>query len=145
MTVWITNVISVITVVIQMKKVPRISETEWQVMKVLWAKAPCSAGDIIAALARQDSEWHPKTVRTLLNRLVAKKALGFTNEGRSYVYRPLVSEEDCADAASDSFLERVFGGSLQPMLAHFVEQKKLSEAQIRELRNVLKDESRKGS
>jgi BlaI family penicillinase repressor len=126
-----------ITVVIPMKKIPRISETEWQVMKIVWAQTPCSAGEIIEALACQDPDWHPKTARTLLNRLVAKKALTFTAAGRTYVYRPLVTEEDCVDAASDSFLERVFGGSLQPMLAHFVERRKLSPAQIKELKRLL--------
>ena len=122
-----------------MNKVPRISETEWQLMKIVWAKAPCSAAEIIDTLAARDPEWHPKTVRTLLNRLVAKKALGFSQDGRTYFYRPLVSEEDCADAASDSFLERVFGGSLKPMLAHFVERRKLSPAQIKELKKLLKN------
>ena len=108
-------------------------------MKVLWAQTPCSAGQIIEALTRQDSTWHPKTVKAFLTRLVRKGALGFKKEGRAYFYRPLVKEEDCVAAASESFLERVFGGSLTPMLAHFVERKKLSEEEIRELRHVLKN------
>lgn len=120
-----------------MKKVPRISETEWRVMKVVWAMGPCAASEIIAELTRQDAAWHPKTAKTLLNRLVAKGALGFTKEGRAYLYRPLVKEEDCVAAASESFLERVFGGSLKPMLAHFVERKKLTRAQIEELKRLL--------
>jgi BlaI family penicillinase repressor len=121
-----------------MKKVPRISETEWEVMKVVWAQSPCSAGQIIEALTHRDSTWHPKTVKAFLNRLVRKRVLGFKKEGRAYLYRPVVKEEDCVAAASASFLERVFGGSLKPMLAHFVERKKLSEEEIRELRRVLK-------
>jgi BlaI family penicillinase repressor len=48
-----------------------------------------------------------------------------------------VKEEDCVDAASTSFLQRVFGGSLKPMLAHFVERQKLSDEEIRELRRLL--------
>jgi BlaI family penicillinase repressor len=123
-----------------MKKVPRISDTEWEVMKVVWAQAPCSAGQIIETLTRRDSTWHPKTVKAFLSRLVRKGALGFRKEGRAYLYRPVVKEEDCVDAASASFLERVFGGSLKPMLAHFVERKKLSEEEIRELRRVLKNQ-----
>ena len=87
---------------------------------------------------RQDPTWHPKTAKAFLNRLVRKGALGFKQEGRAYLYRPLVKEEDCVAAASESFLERVFGGSLTPMLAHFVERKKLSEDEIRELRRLLK-------
>ncbi len=121
-----------------MKAIPRISETEWEVMKIVWAQAPCSAGQIIEALNRRDPSWHPKTVKAFLSRLVRKRALGFKKEGRAYLYRPLVEERDCVDAASESFLERVFGGSLKPMLAHFVERKKLSDEEIRELRGLLK-------
>ncbi|HTL55221.1 MAG TPA: BlaI/MecI/CopY family transcriptional regulator [Candidatus Limnocylindrales bacterium] len=122
-----------------MKKTPRISETEWEIMKVVWAKAPCSAGELIAHLHQTDPTWHPRTVKAFLNRLVKKKVLGFSKEGRAYVYRPLVRQEECVDAASDSFLERVFGGSLKPMLAHFVERDKLSADEIRELRRLLRD------
>ncbi len=106
-------------------------------MRVVWAQAPCSAGQIIETLTRRDPTWHPRTVKAFLSRLVGKKALGFRKEGRAYLYRPLVREEDCVDAASESFLKRVFGGSLKPMLAHFVEREKLSEEEIRELRRVL--------
>jgi BlaI family penicillinase repressor len=121
-----------------MKTVPRISETEWEVMRVVWAKAPCSAGEVIAALVSVDSSWHPKTIKTFLNRLVGKKALGFQKEGRAYLYRPLVAEDECVSAASETFLERVFGGALKPMLAHFVERRKLSAEEIRELKKLLK-------
>ena len=122
-----------------MRKTPRISETEWEIMKVVWAQAPCSAGEIIAILQQIDNSWHPRTAKAFLNRLVKKKALGFSKEGRAYVYRALVRREECVDAASESFLERVFGGSLKPMLAHFVERRKLSAEEIRELRRLLKD------
>ncbi len=122
-----------------MQKVPRISETEWEVMKVVWSGAPCSAGQIIAALQYTDPSWHPRTAKAFLNRLVKKRVLGFSKEGRAYLYRPLVRREDCVDAASESFLERVFGGSLKPMLAHFVQRDKLSAEEIRELRRILKN------
>jgi BlaI family penicillinase repressor len=121
-----------------MRKVPRISETEWEVMKVVWADAPCTAGHVIDSLNRRDPSWHPKTVKAFLSRLVRKGALVFEKEGRAYLYRARVKEKDCVDAVSESFLERVFGGSLRPMLAHFVEQKKLSDEEIRELRRVLR-------
>ena len=122
-----------------MKKTPRISETEWEVMKVVWSQAPCSAGEIIAALQQTDPSWHPRTAKAFLNRLVKKKVLGFSKEGRAYLYRPLVRQEDSVDAASESFLERFFGGSLKPMVAHLVQRDKLSPAEIRELRRLLKN------
>ena len=117
--------------------IPRISETEWELMQVLWNKSPLSAGEIIESLTKADATWHPKTAKTLLSRLVKKKALGYEKEGRAYLYRPLVKEADCALAESESFLDRVFRGSLTPMLAHFVERKKLSAAEIRELKRLL--------
>jgi len=120
-----------------MKPIPKISETEWEVMQVLWKKSPLSAGEIIEVLATADPTWHPKTAKTLLNRLVKKRALGYKKEGRAYLYRPLVKEADCAVSESESFLDRVFGGSLKPMLAHLVERKKLSAAEIRELKRLL--------
>lgn len=120
----------------------RISETEWEVMKVLWAKSPQAAQEIIDTLSARD-DWHPKTVKTLLNRLVKKQALGFRKEGRAYLYWPLVTEKESVAAESDSFLDRVFGGSLKPMLAHFAETRKLSPTEITELKRLLKQSEKK--
>ena len=108
-------------------------------MKVVWSHGTCSAGQIIAALQKIDASWHPRTAKAFLNRLVKKKILGFSKEGRAYVYRPMVRQEDCVEAASESFLERVFGGSLMPMVAHFVRRERLSPDEIRELRRLLKN------
>jgi len=120
-----------------MKFVPRISDTEWEIMRILWPKHPLTASEVIEALAAADPRWHPKTARTLLARLVRKGALGYEARGRTYVYSPLVAEEDCVATASNSFLDRVFGGSLKPMLAHFVEQQRLTREDLAELKKML--------
>jgi BlaI family penicillinase repressor len=120
-----------------MKKLPRISEAEWEVMKVLWQEAPLPASTIIERVSPDGRPWHPNTVKTLLSRLVRKRAVGFRRAGRAYAYRPLVSEADCAVAASESFLERVFGGSLTPLVAQFIQRRRLSAQEIAELRRVL--------
>ena len=106
-------------------------------MKIIWAKAPVSASEVIQNLVAEDHTWHPKTVKTYLTRLVNKQVLEFHKEGRAYVYVPLLSEKECVAAASKSFLERVFGGSLKPMLAHFVQREKLSRKEIDELKRIL--------
>jgi len=121
------------------KKIPRISESEWEVMKVVWEKAPVSANQIIEELKGGEAAWHPKTVKAFLNRLVKKGAVGFTVVGRAYLYHPLAQQGECAEAASASFLERVFGGSLKPMLAHFVARKRLSPEEIEELKKLLEN------
>ena len=124
-----------------MNQMPHISEAEWKIMKICWGTSPISAQDIILR-AGAGNEWHPKTVKTMLNRLVKKGALGFKKEGRAYLYEPLVAENDCVTAESKSFLERVFGGALQPMLAHFVENQKLSPQEISQLKTLLKQKEK---
>jgi BlaI family penicillinase repressor len=120
-----------------MAQVPVISEAEWKVMKVLWASSPLSAMEIYTVLA--DSEdWHPNTVKTLLSRLHKKKALGVEKVKNLYLYRPLVSEADCVRTESDSFLHRVFGGSVKPLLMHFMEKESLSSQDLDELRKILR-------
>jgi BlaI family penicillinase repressor len=123
------------------KNIPRISETEWEVMRAVWAKHPALASEIIERLSRSDPSWHPKTAKTLLTRLVQKKALHYEAQGRSYVYEPLVTERECVAAASVSFLDRVFGGSLKPMLAHFVESHRLTRKDLDELGILLESQS----
>jgi len=119
----------------KVKGVPRISESEWQVMKVLWTRAPRTAGEVVEALS--ETHWKPKTIKTLLNRLVRKKAVDFERDGRSYRYYPLVAERDCVRAESRSFLQRVYGGALMPMLAAFLEDQRLTEDQIADLKRIL--------
>jgi BlaI family penicillinase repressor len=120
-----------------MKKPPSITDTEWKIMQVLWANEPLSAGEICQALQKDDPSWHPKTAHTLISRLVKKGAAGFVNRGRTHFYHALFTADECAGQASQSFLDRVFGGSLQPMLAHFVDHRKLSSKEIQELKKIL--------
>jgi BlaI family penicillinase repressor len=122
-----------------MKKVPRISETEWQIMKIVWAKGHCTANEILEGLNARET-WHPKTARTLIGRLVKKKALTYKEDGRAYIYRPGISEEDAVAHYSKCFLERVFDGGLAPMLAHFIQNQRLSPTDIKQLREVLDGE-----
>lgn len=120
-----------------MKVIPKISDTEWEIMRVVWMRHPMTANEIIDQLIAADPSWHPKTARTLLARLVQKKALGYEERGRTYAYSPLVNERECLATASESFLDRFFGGSLKPMLAHFVGQRRLTKKEVEELRSLL--------
>lgn len=123
-----------------MNKVPRISEAEWEVMKVLWKQSPATANDVMNEL-RNDKEWKPATVKSLINRLLKKKALDFHKEGKTYLYSPLVSEEECVKAENESFLQRLYGGALKPMLVQFLKDEKLTEEEIKELKYLLDKKS----
>ena len=120
-----------------MAQVPVISEAEWKVMKVLWASSPLSAMEIYTSLADTE-DWHPNTVKTLLSRLHKKKAVAIEKVKNLYLYRPLVSEDDCVKTESESFLHRVFGGSVKPLLMHFMQKETLSSEDLDELRKILR-------
>lgn len=119
-----------------MKKLPQISDMEWQVMKILWANAPLTANQVIEKIEGV-MPWKPKTVRTMLGRLVKKKAIAFHMDGRAYVYYPLMAEAECIKAESRSFLDKVFSGALNVMFANFLEEQELSKEEIAELKRIL--------
>lgn len=121
-----------------MVKTPQISDSEWEVMNVFWEQSPLSAAEVVEALAER-MHWHPKTVKTLLGRLVRKGALRFRAEGNRYLYRPAFAREQMVREESRSFLQRVFGGDASPMLVHFVKEAELSDAEIEELKRILED------
>ena len=122
-----------------MKRLPAISDAEWDVMKLVWDHGPLSSGDVVRRLAGEKParDWKPRTIKTLLNRLVKKGALGFEVEGKRYLYRPAVAREDCVRRESRSFLGRVFAGDAGEMLLRFVDEVELSREEIAQLKRVL--------
>jgi BlaI family transcriptional regulator, penicillinase repressor len=114
-----------------------ISSAEWKIMRVLWDKSPQPAYDIIQSLEKTES-WHPNTIKTLLNRLVKKKALSVEKYKNLFLYSPAFKEADCVRAESQSFLERFFGGDVRPLLIHFAENKQLNAEDLAELQKILR-------
>lgn len=110
-------------------------------MREYWSTGEATVAEIVQALEGR-THWKPRTVQTLVNRLVRKQALGFTKRGREHVYRPLVAEADCVMEASQSFVQRLFGGRLAPLLACFVESGQVKAEDMEQLRKIL-DEHRK--
>ncbi len=127
-----------------MDALPTISEAEWEVMGVLWANSPLTANEVVDQLIGRKA-WSPKTVKTLLNRLVTKKALAFDTQGNRYLYRPAIQRDQCVRGESRSFLDRVFGGAIGPMLTHFVNQSDLSAEEIETLQKLLAEKGQKKS
>ena len=119
-----------------MKNSFSISEAEYQVMKLIWDKAPVSTKEVTEIIT-VESSWKPKTIQTLLSRLVKKGAIGYKKEGRVFVYTPLIKEEDYVEQESSSFLNKFYDGALNSMVVNFLEQDKLTENDINELKKIL--------
>jgi predicted transcriptional regulator len=113
-----------------------ISDAESRVMEALWQQAPQTSEDIVASLL-QPTGWHEKTIKTLLNRLLGKGAVSAQKDGRRYLYSPVLRREEWQQLESRSLLDRVFGGKVAPLLAHFSQHEKLSTKDVAELRKLI--------
>lgn len=125
-----------------MNRAMKISEAEWRVCQVLWRRSPRTGNEIVEALADK-TDWSPRTVKTLINRLVKKNILGYDSRGREYHYFPRLSEEECIQAHTQSFVKRVFDGAAGAMVATFLNSQQLSPKEIAELKEILEKKNRK--
>ena len=113
-----------------------LSDSEWKLMNRLWDRAPMTITELTAAL-RADTGWTKNTIITMLSRLEAKGAVRYEEGGRAKQYYPTVDQEDAARAETESFLSKVYGGSLGLMVSNLVESHALTEADIAELSAIL--------
>lgn len=116
----------------------KISDAERQIMEALWRGKPLTPEEIVAEVGPAN-EWADGTVRTLVHRLLRKKAIAGRKEKTGYVYRPLVSRADYVQAESQGFLDRLFDGEFAPMVAHLAEHRQLTPKDIRKLKALIKD------
>ena len=116
----------------------RISEAESKVMEVLWERSPRSAAEVIEALAAETG-WNHRTIRTLLRRLVDKEVVSYAEEGRAYLYAPILTREEYVRSESRSFLARVFGGNPLSAMAHFVEDEHLTPEELKRLQSLVEE------
>ena len=120
-----------------MQSNPEISDAEYQVMKIIWsADIPLNTNEIVERLESSTS-WKPKTIHTLLSRLVKKGALQYEKNSRVFVYTPLVKESEMLAKENESFLNRFYDGALNAMIVNLLAQDKLSENEIAALRHIL--------
>lgn len=123
---------------------PKITEAEWTVMRVFWQLGEASLGDVVRALEDQ-LDWKPRTVQSLMRRLVEKGALIAESQGRDFRYRPAFTQDECQVDEGKTFLQRVFDGRLTPFVAAMVEKEGISRDEIRELRALLDQAEKKTS
>ena len=123
-----------------MPPIPQISDAEWEVMKVLWTSRDLTAGQIVDQVAAEQ-KWRPRTIKTLLSRLVKKGAVAVEADGRRFVYRAKVQRDAVIRRETKSFLSRVFDGAAAPAIVHFLDNAKLSPEEIQKLRERLDREA----
>ena len=124
-----------------MTDLPQISEAEFEVMKIVWKYAPINTNEITERLLKTTA-WSPKTIQTLIKRLVTKGALTYEKQGRVFVYTPLVGRNEYVNQESSAFLKRFYNGDISAMLSSYLENHRLSEEEIENLRTLLSENTR---
>lgn len=129
-------------------KTAKISDSEWKVMKVLWDDSPLPSSEIIKRLSPY-TVWKPKTIHTLITRLVKKNIVGVKKEPSRYLYFPLITKDDCRLKETESFLEKVYNGSVSMLVANFINKDMLTQEELERLKklldNDLSDSSKKST
>lgn len=115
----------------------RISEAELAVMEALWARSPLSATDVANAVEARG--WGLATVKTLLSRLVSKRAILAEPEGKRFLYSPAIARSDYVGTESRRLVDRLFGGRAAPLFAQLAEAEALSAQDIAEIEALLKE------
>ncbi|UNK16011.1 BlaI/MecI/CopY family transcriptional regulator [Paenibacillus sp. N3/727] len=126
-----------------MNQIPAVTDAELEIMRVLWVNPDCPSSGVVRQMAEKMG-WSPNTTRTLLNRLVQKEAVGAKLEKgskRTQLFYPIISEQEYLRSETTSFMKKLYGGALKPMLANFLEDKKLNAQEIEDLK-ALFDENR---
>jgi predicted transcriptional regulator len=116
----------------------QITGAESKVMEALWRRGPLTADEIVAEVAPAE-QWGEATVKTLINRLLNKKAIQSTRVEGRHNYRPLLERADYVQAESQGLLDRLFGGQLAPLVSHFAEHRALSAEDIARLKRLIEE------
>ena len=120
---------------------PKISESEWEVMKLLWKSNPMTSEEINENLSPK-MDWSKQTIKTFITRLIKKGAVYYEKNGRTYEYYPLLTEEECIKSENESFLKKVYDGALGLLFSNFLKEEELTLEEIEELEKIL-DEKKK--
>ncbi len=115
----------------------KISEAELVVMEALWEHSPQTANDVADRVAGA-RDWSVQTVKTLLSRLMAKEVIAADQDGRRFLYRPLIARDDYVASESGRLVNRLFGGRVSPLIAQLAQQDQLTAEDIAELEDILK-------
>lgn len=115
----------------------KISDSELEVMKILWERGECTSPEIIDALSKQIN-WGKTTIKTLISRLVSKGAIEqIKRDGELYIYKVAISEKDYKKSENENFVTKLYKGSVNNMLLNFVEQKQISKQDLEKLLEII--------
>lgn len=126
------------------KNIPSISDSEIEVMKIIWEKHPITSDEIINDLSDK-TNWNPQTIKTFISRLAKKKVITYDKSGRNYLYYPIVTKKEFLNVENKTFLKKLYDGAIDKLVFNFIDQEELSEDDITKLQKILEDKRNNSS
>jgi predicted transcriptional regulator len=122
----------------------QLGRMQLRMMQVIWKAGRCTAREITAAMNAEEPTAH-STVQTLLRTLEDKGAVAHEVEGRTFIFYPLVREDQVRQDATADLVERVFGGSAGSLVSYLLKSGKVSRKELDEIRRLIDAERKKRS
>jgi predicted transcriptional regulator len=116
------------------RNIPKITDGEMHILEVLWEKSPIAATEIVSIL-KERINWNRNTTYTFINRLVDKQVV--KREDPGFVCTPLFTKDEVLISETNTFLDKIYNGSLHLMVSRFIENKALSRKELDELRDLI--------
>ena len=116
----------------------KITDAELKIMQIIWEKENITSNEIIEQL--KDNEWNDNTTRTLIKRLLNKKAIKIVGkQNKQYTYQAIITEEEYKIEESQNFVQKIYNGSINEMIFNFVKQEKLTKEDLKELMKKIEE------
>jgi BlaI family penicillinase repressor len=125
------------------RKPIELTEAEWSIIKAVWEKEPCTAPEVQERL-RPATGWTYSTVRTLMDRMVAKKLLKSRKDGKLSWFESAVTREQAQRGELMYALRHAFDGGLTPLVACLLETRGVSEKELEELDALIRERRKRG-
>src|SRR5437867_2055875 len=120
----------------------RVTDAELAVLQVLWERGPATVRQLADAVYPGGGATEYGTVHKLLERLESKRCVRRQRRGREYLFRATAGRDDLIGRELESLVDKMCGGSLQPLLSHLIRAKGLTAAELRDLRDLVDELSR---
>jgi len=118
-----------------------LTDAEWAIMDIVWEQQPCAAGTVQEAL-QASRGWAYSTVKTTMDRMVAKGLLATRSIRNLQLFSAVVTRNQARRTELKQCLRRAFDGALSPMIQFLVEEERLSDAELQELQQLIKQSGR---
>lgn len=118
------------------RKIAKLGDLQLRIMKILWLRSEATVTDVLGDLTGA-SELAYTTVATMLRKMEAKGLVTHRIEGRSFIYRARVKEEEVTRTMADHFVERLFEGSLTEVVSHLLSTREVSKDELETLERLI--------